>query len=462
MEEKLVKRSDVSFVTEALQTLEGARKWAQTYLDSKMAPAHFYEKKDGKPDYTRGNAAAVVAVMAHGYDVRMSSTQAIQQIVPINGLTSIKGDGAKALIMASGLCAQWAEEFTGTLDEGNLTCVITSKRKDTGEVLQSSFSVDDAKRAGLWVDTQKLSNKASLRYSPWYTYPRRMLKYRALGFLARDLYPDVMQGMVTEEEARDYPEGTTTLETSDGKKIEIDAGNAAHERSESLTNKASETIDKKNEPLGDEVPETAAVSEDLEQDVHVYMEQELIDMKEQIVDHMQEKFPDAAKSLFAMPGKNTNKKWRLGIMALQAGRFDEYVGQTEAIEEKKSETPAAEKKSEEVKEFENNMDGGGADLAQVKENELGEPAEPFIHKGVTIAPLPESGSRAFPSIRAIFQGMQSIGILEDKYKEIASELIVESSGDTFIATWGSMELFSKLAGSEHVVELIDTFLEVNA
>ena len=108
-ENKLVKR-EVPFVTEALQTLEGARKWAAGYLEDGVGAPHFYKKMpDGKPDYSKPKIGALLAVVTHGNDVGMSVSQAIQQIVPINNLTCIKGDGAKALIMASGLCAEWKE-----------------------------------------------------------------------------------------------------------------------------------------------------------------------------------------------------------------------------------------------------------------------------------------------------------------------------------------------------------------
>jgi hypothetical protein len=57
-----------------------------------------------------------------------------------------------------------------------------------------SFSVSDAKRAGLWGKS-----------GPWANYPERMLKYRARGFCLRDAFPDVLKGLITIEEANDYP-----------------------------------------------------------------------------------------------------------------------------------------------------------------------------------------------------------------------------------------------------------------
>ncbi len=36
-------------------------------------------------------------------------------------------------------------------------------------------------------------------------YPKRMLQLRARGFALRDAFPDVLKGLVTAEEAQDYP-----------------------------------------------------------------------------------------------------------------------------------------------------------------------------------------------------------------------------------------------------------------
>jgi hypothetical protein len=55
--------------------------------------------------------------------------------------------------------------------------------------------VADAKAAKLWGKS-----------GPWTDYPRRMLKFRARGFVLRDVFGDVLKGLRTAEEVRDYPE----------------------------------------------------------------------------------------------------------------------------------------------------------------------------------------------------------------------------------------------------------------
>jgi hypothetical protein len=75
-----------------------------------------------------------------------------------------------------------------------MTAVCQTSRKGKDANVVGRFSVADAKRAGLWGKS-----------GPWTQYPRRMLQLRARGFALRDAFPDVLKGLVTAEEAQDYP-----------------------------------------------------------------------------------------------------------------------------------------------------------------------------------------------------------------------------------------------------------------
>jgi len=190
-----------AFVAEKLATLAGALEYAQMLCKSKILPAHFYEKDaSGKIDFTKPKPESVVVVLQYGTEIGMSHMQAIQQLVPVNNLVSIKGDGAKALIMGSGKVQSWKEEEIGQAGTDTWGFQITCQRKDTGELSTSTFRVSDAKRAGLWIDEAAIQRNPGLRHSPWYKHPRRMLRYRALGFISRDMFSDVLQGVHIEEE----------------------------------------------------------------------------------------------------------------------------------------------------------------------------------------------------------------------------------------------------------------------
>ena len=60
--------------------------------------------------------------------------------------------------------------------------------------MTAKFSVEDAKRAGLWGK------------NTWASYPRRMLQHRARGFALRSAFADVLKGMISTEELQDYPD----------------------------------------------------------------------------------------------------------------------------------------------------------------------------------------------------------------------------------------------------------------
>src|SRR3990167_7317402 len=169
-----------------IETLEAAVHLGKFIIDSGFAPKHYKEQPNAP--------AAVIMAIQMGGEIGFSPVQAMQEIVFINGLIALKGDGAKALVMQSGLCKAWEEKETGSIEAGDYSVTITSTRKDNGETLSRSFSVKEAKKAGLWISDEDVKRNPKASYSPWHKYQKRMIHYRALGFLVRDLYPDVMKG----------------------------------------------------------------------------------------------------------------------------------------------------------------------------------------------------------------------------------------------------------------------------
>lgn len=71
-------------------------------------------------------------------------------------------------------------------------CILHGKRADNGDVWSVSFGIEDAQRAGLYRQN-----------SPWTKFPEAMCFARALSMLARQLFPDVIQGCYVEGEIRD-------------------------------------------------------------------------------------------------------------------------------------------------------------------------------------------------------------------------------------------------------------------
>lgn len=165
----------------ALATMEDAFRFAKMVSASEFAPKDF-----------RGKPESCLLAVQHGSEVGLGPMQSLQSIAVINGRPSVWGDAALALVMGSVVCEYVRETVDGDGDAMVATC--EAKRRGYPKATVVRFTVADAKKAGLWGKS-----------GPWTQYPRRMLQLRARGFALRDAFPDVLNGLVTAEEAQDYP-----------------------------------------------------------------------------------------------------------------------------------------------------------------------------------------------------------------------------------------------------------------
>ena len=182
----------------APETYDAAYRMARALADSTIIPK----------DY-RGKPADVLAAILMGVEVGLPPMTALQSIAVINGRPGIFGDGLLALIVTSALYVahtEWFEVETGaelievdaltpaTLLQDSTRAVCEFVRKDRDDPIRRTFSIAQAKRAGLFG-----------KDGPWQTYPDRMLQMRARSFAARDAFPDVLKGLRTLEELTDIP-----------------------------------------------------------------------------------------------------------------------------------------------------------------------------------------------------------------------------------------------------------------
>lgn len=165
----------------ALASFDDAFRFAKMVAASDFAPKDF----KGKPE-------SCLLAIQHGGETGLSPMQSLQSIAVINGRPSIWGDAALAVVSASPVCEFVTETIEG--DGDAMVAICEAKRRNYPKPTVVRFSVADAKKAGLWGKS-----------GPWSQYPRRMLQLRARGFALRDAFPDVLKGLVTAEEAQDYP-----------------------------------------------------------------------------------------------------------------------------------------------------------------------------------------------------------------------------------------------------------------
>jgi hypothetical protein len=125
-----------------------------------------------------------------GNELGLGKMQSLRTLGCINGMPFAWGDGLLALVKRHKDFEDMREWTEGSLQEGNLTAFCTIKRRGQEPTTQK-FSIEDAKRAGLW-----------LKKGTWTHYPARMLQHRARGFASRDAFPDALFGLMSEEEVK--------------------------------------------------------------------------------------------------------------------------------------------------------------------------------------------------------------------------------------------------------------------
>ena len=172
----------------ALQSFDDAFRFSKMVAASEFAPKDF-----------RGKPESCLLAIQHGSELGLSPMQSLQSIAVVNGRPAVYGDAALALVQSSPACAYVREYVEGEGD--NLTAVCEVQRRGYPQPTVAKFSVADAKKASLWGKT-----------GPWSQYPSRMLGLRARGFALRNAFADALRGLVTAEEAQDYPTPEPTRE----------------------------------------------------------------------------------------------------------------------------------------------------------------------------------------------------------------------------------------------------------
>jgi hypothetical protein len=171
-----------------LQSFDDAYRFSKMVASSEFAPKDF-----------RGKPESCMLAIQHGSEVGLSPMQSLQSIAVINGRPTIWGDAALALVQSSPVC-EYVREYTEGEGE-NLAAVCEAKRRGYPQPTVVRFSMADAKRAGL-----------AGKSGPWSQYPGRMLTLRARGFALRNAFADALRGLITAEEAQDYPVSVTPPE----------------------------------------------------------------------------------------------------------------------------------------------------------------------------------------------------------------------------------------------------------
>jgi hypothetical protein len=131
-----------------------------------------------------------------GREMGLSTMASLGNITLINGKWAVWGDAAIGLAWRSGLLIRHNEFIDDSDPKDPIGICIVERRNDTAGACEYRFSWQDALRAELTTR------------GPWRQYPKRMLIMRARGFALRDKFADLLVGLITAEEAQDYPAET--------------------------------------------------------------------------------------------------------------------------------------------------------------------------------------------------------------------------------------------------------------
>jgi hypothetical protein len=118
-----------------------------------------------------------------GHELGLSPAQSLRGIYVVSGKPVLSADLMVAVVRRSGLCESWR-----TVESTATRCTITTRRKGETHDATRTWTMDDAKRAGI-------TGKGT-----WSAYPAAMLRHRCAADLAREVFPDVLMGLYDPEE----------------------------------------------------------------------------------------------------------------------------------------------------------------------------------------------------------------------------------------------------------------------
>lgn len=148
------------------------------------------------PHYAKLGNDGIFAIVQKARSLNVNELDALNgALYYLNGKVGMSAEMMCMLIRTNG------HSITKDPKSNDNVCILHGKRKDNGDTWTESFSIDDAKRAGIYKNT-------------WEKYPRNMCYCRALSNLARQLYPDVIKGCYEIEELKSFNDNPAPINYS--------------------------------------------------------------------------------------------------------------------------------------------------------------------------------------------------------------------------------------------------------
>jgi len=125
--------------------------------------------------------AELVAIILTGQELGFGAMTAMRSLYVVNGKVSMSSESMLAMVAKTGIKFGWSETNTKV-------ATIWMQRWEDEDAFELSFTIEDAKRAGL-------AGKHI-----WKSYPAAMLRNRAVSAAVKAYCPDVLMGAYVPEE----------------------------------------------------------------------------------------------------------------------------------------------------------------------------------------------------------------------------------------------------------------------
>lgn len=154
------------------------------------------------PDSYRKNVPNIIAATMMGNDLGISTMQAMREIYVVYGRPASSALLKVALVRQSPLCKYWR-----LVESTETQATFETLREGDPEPTRLTYTLEDAKKAGLYPPSKGDSN--------WGKRPKLMLRRRCESELADEVYPDVVKGLRTEDEAAEMVRDMGTVQRVD-------------------------------------------------------------------------------------------------------------------------------------------------------------------------------------------------------------------------------------------------------
>lgn len=149
--------------------------------------------------HLRNDEASVYLTILAGRELGIPPMASLRAFHLVEGVPRLSADAMRAIVRSSPLC-----EYLRAVDTTAVSCTWETKRRGEPAAARYTFTIEQAKRARLVKDG-----------SNWDKYPERMLSARAVSFLLRDVYPELLAGLISSEEAADDSADATGMTPAD-------------------------------------------------------------------------------------------------------------------------------------------------------------------------------------------------------------------------------------------------------